>query len=151
VQSISWRCPAERLARAGVQLGCYRIKVLTRVDRKVGALGKVLPEQAVGVFVRSVVGAMVRACRRSSRSGTSCPARACFAGVRVVPGAAAGPPRQLGVQGGAVVDFLRPRARDVQQESVQRPAYERGVRLVRQRAGVGVVVVVAFSELQARD
>jgi hypothetical protein len=79
------------------------------------------------------------------------PGRAGFAGVRVVPGAAAGPPRQLGVQGGAVVDFLRPRARDVQQESVQRPAYERGVRLVRQRAGVGVVVVVAFSELQARD
>lgn len=49
---------------------------------------------------------------------------------------------ELGGQGRAVVDFLRPPSRDVQQQSVQRPSYQRGVRLVRERARVGVVVVV---------
>jgi hypothetical protein len=79
VQTISGRCPAERLARAAVQLGRHRIKVLTRMDRKVGALGKVLPQQAVGVLVRAALpGAAgvaevdrdVGGCRRTPERGS---------------------------------------------------------------------------------
>lgn len=40
-------------------------------------------------------------------------------------------------------DTFRPPARDVEQQAVQRAADQRGVHLVRQRAGVGVVVVAA--------
>ncbi len=41
------------------------------------------------------------------------------------------------------VAVLEPPTGDVQQQPIQRPAYERGVGLVRERARVGVVVVTA--------
>ena len=46
---------AERLARPGVQLERDAVEVLLAVDRKVGALGEVLSEQAIGVLVRAAL------------------------------------------------------------------------------------------------
>jgi alkanesulfonate monooxygenase SsuD/methylene tetrahydromethanopterin reductase-like flavin-dependent oxidoreductase (luciferase family) len=54
-QALGWGFPAERLAWSAVQLGGGLVQVLARVDGQVGALGEVLPQQAVGVLVRAAL------------------------------------------------------------------------------------------------
>ena len=46
---------AERLARPLIQLSCDRVELMLRQPRQIHALGHVLPEQAVRVFVTSTL------------------------------------------------------------------------------------------------
>src|SRR5438105_2185378 len=50
-KSLGWAEPAQGLTGATVQLGGDEVEVLGAVDAEVGAFGKVLTEQSVGVFV----------------------------------------------------------------------------------------------------
>lgn len=71
MQTISRRCPVECLARAAVQLCRYRVEVLTGMDREVGALWEVLPQQAVGVLVRATLPGAGRKSRRDVMGGVT--------------------------------------------------------------------------------
>jgi hypothetical protein len=51
VQTLGWGFPVERLAWAAVEFGGDRVEVVAGVHGQVGALGEVLPQQAVGVLV----------------------------------------------------------------------------------------------------
>ena len=96
-----------------------------------------------GRGLATVVGAMVRACRRSSRSGSSHPGPA-YAPRRGTGRTATGRrgTARLGGQGHPVVDFHGPPSVDVHQQAVQRSSDQFGVGPVRERAGVVVVVAV---------
>ncbi|CAM5549265.1 hypothetical protein SANTM175S_04136 [Streptomyces antimycoticus] len=66
-----------------------------------------------------------------------------LAGAGIVQRPPAGKLTEFGGQGYATIDFPGPPTGDVQQQPIQRPAYERGLGLVRERPLVGVVVVTA--------
>src|SRR5918994_3511018 len=50
-ESLRWFHPAKGLSRPPVELTGDRVEVVLVVDRQVGALGEVLPQQPVGVLV----------------------------------------------------------------------------------------------------
>ena len=55
VKSLCWGFKLQGLARPFVELTRHFVEMGLRVPRQVGALGKVLPQQTIGVLVRAAL------------------------------------------------------------------------------------------------
>ena len=55
VERFGWRSPAERLSRSAVKGDCNSVEFSLRVSADVRTFGEVLPQQSVGVLVRSTL------------------------------------------------------------------------------------------------
>jgi hypothetical protein len=64
------RFPAKRFSRSSIERERYGIEVVLRVDRQVRALGNVLPQQAIGIFIETTLPRAVGGGKVNLHTGT---------------------------------------------------------------------------------